>query len=142
MVDITKGTILIHSGEGAVGSYEHYHGARTGRALKSRLTSEQAHGDRWARALIHDHDSVYSVLSDDLTEVVDQREVHPAHIIDIGFSTAQAMAELGAAYSTITLHARNLGIAKRGRDYLFTAADIARLRESLATSRPGRPPSK
>lgn len=139
MIDITTGDILIHSGEGEIGSYERYHGARTVPALKTRLAGERHHGDRWAHALIGDGAGVYSVLSDDLTEVVDQREVTPASIVDMGCTSAQAMAELGVAHPTITKHARALGIKRRGRDYLFTAPDIERMRQSIAGAKPGRP---
>ena len=48
-------TIRIVSGEGTIGSSEIYTGVRRIRALKSRLTRERCHGDRWARAevLVH-----------------------------------------------------------------------------------------
>lgn len=55
------------------------------------------------------------------------------------YTASEAAIKLGVAYSTITLHARKLGIARRGRDYLFTEADIKALRQSLAASVPGRP---
>lgn len=55
------------------------------------------------------------------------------------YTVADAARMLGAATSTITKHARRLGIARRGRDYVFTDADIDALRCSLAASKPGRP---
>ena len=45
-------TITIISGEGEIGTREDYTGKRTVRALRSRLTKERAHGDRWAYAEI------------------------------------------------------------------------------------------
>ena len=47
--------IAIVSGEGSVGAVETYHGARTMRAIKERLTRQIVSGVRWAdsiRALI------------------------------------------------------------------------------------------
>ena len=38
----------IISGEGELGTVEAYIGARTARAVKSRLTKERCGGDRWA----------------------------------------------------------------------------------------------
>jgi len=61
--------IRIVSGEGDVGGAEAYTGKRTIRALKSRLTRERCHGDRWARAeaLVNaetdDYPAVYSEIS-------------------------------------------------------------------------------
>ena len=54
------------------------------------------------------------------------------------YTTEEAASRLDAAVSTVTLHARKLGIRKRGRDYMFTAADIMALRESMQQG-PGRP---
>jgi len=58
---------------------------------------------------------------------------------DMGCTSEQAMAELGVAHPTITKHARALGIKRRGRDYLFSAADLERMRQSIAGAKPGRP---
>lgn len=55
------------------------------------------------------------------------------------YTVADAARMLDAATSTITKHARRLGLHRRGRDYVFTDADLNALRESLAASRPGRP---
>ena len=44
--------IRIVSGEGEIGTREDYTGKRTLRALRSRLTKERCHGDRWAYAEI------------------------------------------------------------------------------------------
>lgn len=55
------------------------------------------------------------------------------------YTVADASRMLGSATSTIRKHARRLGVTKRGRDYLFGNLDIARLRNSLAASKPGRP---
>ena len=54
---IQTNDILIVSGEGEVGGTESYNGTRTMRAIKSRLTRERCHGDRWARALVYSHDA-------------------------------------------------------------------------------------
>jgi len=42
-------TLYIISGEGTYGHREEYTGKMTVRAIKSRLTRERCHGDRWAR---------------------------------------------------------------------------------------------
>lgn len=47
-----KPKIYISSGEGEVGRVVAYTGTLTVRALKSRLTREEAGGDRWARVLL------------------------------------------------------------------------------------------
>jgi len=47
--------IYIISGEGDIGTCEKYNGARTSRAIKSRLTKECSGGDRWARAIVYSH---------------------------------------------------------------------------------------
>ncbi len=56
------------------------------------------------------------------------------------YTVADAARLLDAATSTITKHARRLGLSKRGRDYVFTEADILALTWSLTSSKPGRPP--
>ncbi len=55
------------------------------------------------------------------------------------YTVADAAQMLDAATSTITKHARRLGLRRRGRDYVFTDADLDALRRSLASSKPGRP---
>ena len=55
------------------------------------------------------------------------------------YTTAEAAAVLGAAISTVTKHARKLGIIRLSRDYLFAAADLTALRRSMSESKPGRP---
>lgn len=47
--------IAIVSGEGSVGAVETYHGARTMRAIKERLTKERCGGARWAKAKVFSH---------------------------------------------------------------------------------------
>jgi len=42
--------ILIHSGEGEVGTFEVYKGKDSTKAIKTRLTKERNGGDRWADA--------------------------------------------------------------------------------------------
>ena len=54
------------------------------------------------------------------------------------YTTTEAATLLAAAHPTITLHARKLGFAKHGRDYLFTDADLAAMRASMH-GKPGRP---
>jgi len=51
-MDLSKGRIAIFSGEGDTGSWKEYTGARTEQALKTRLTKERCHGQRWAYAYI------------------------------------------------------------------------------------------
>ncbi len=53
-MDLTTGTILIFSGEGDEGTWERYEGARTLKAIRSRLSRERCHGDRWASAWIEE----------------------------------------------------------------------------------------
>ena len=54
-------------------------------------------------------------------------------------TVAEAAELLGVAYSTVTKHARALGIAKHAGRYLFSEADIEALRMSIAEAIPGRP---
>jgi len=49
------GRIVILAGEGTEGNFSTYHGKRTERAIKSRLTRERCSGDRWAHAYIYIH---------------------------------------------------------------------------------------
>lgn len=55
LIDNSSNPIYIVSGEGEQGSRELYTGKRTMRAIKSRLTKERCHGDRWARAEVYSH---------------------------------------------------------------------------------------
>jgi len=48
---------LIRSGEGETYADEEYTGARTLRAVRSRLTRERRSGDRHAQALVHMHNT-------------------------------------------------------------------------------------
>ncbi len=50
--------VLILSGEGERGSFARYNGKRTERAIRSRLTRERCHGDRFARLFVDDEGSV------------------------------------------------------------------------------------
>lgn len=87
-MDLTKGDMLIMSGEGTgAGTIERYYGARTERAIRSRLSRERCHGDRWAEAWIEEpeHDdgsgnTVYGKLGKGLDEIVDMRSI-PASVI-------------------------------------------------------------
>ena len=47
--------ILIISGRGDFGGVDIYHGKRTEKALKLRLTRERCQGDRWAKAILYTH---------------------------------------------------------------------------------------
>lgn len=49
--------IVILSGEGEIGTFEKYNGKRTVKEIRSRLTSERCHGDRWAKAYMYMHES-------------------------------------------------------------------------------------
>jgi len=52
-MDLGKGDMLIMSGEGdGPGTIERYEGARTAKAIRSRLSRERCHGDRWASVWI------------------------------------------------------------------------------------------
>lgn len=51
-MDLSKGDIVIFSGEGDEGTWERYNGAREAKALRSRLSRERCSGDRWASAWI------------------------------------------------------------------------------------------
>lgn len=51
-IDLTKKRIAIFAGEGDCGSWSEYTGARTEKAIKTKLTKERCHGDRWAYAYI------------------------------------------------------------------------------------------
>lgn len=51
--------IRIVSGEGETTTVETYTGALTRRAIKSKLTRERCHGDRWARAEVYSHTNEY-----------------------------------------------------------------------------------
>jgi hypothetical protein len=78
------GDLLIFSGEGDVGNWEHYHGSRTVRAIRSRLTKERAHGDRWATLWVSlpETDGVYGQLDAGLVEIVSERRVPDSVILD------------------------------------------------------------
>lgn len=89
-MDLTKGDMLIASGEGAgAGKIERYYGARTERAIRSRLSRERCHGDRWASAYIElegveavgrPGETVYGELGRDLNEIVGQRAISASAI--------------------------------------------------------------
>lgn len=49
--------IVILSGEGIQGIFEEYDGKRTITAIKSKLTKEKCHGDRFASAWIFEHEN-------------------------------------------------------------------------------------
>ena len=76
------------SGEGTgEGTIERYYGARTERAIRSRLSRERCHGDRWAEVWIEEPDrsdgtgaTVYGKLDKGLDEVTDERAI-PASVI-------------------------------------------------------------
>lgn len=53
-------SIYIVSGEGEVGTRERYHGKRTMRALRMRLTRERCGGDRFARAEYGSGEPIYT----------------------------------------------------------------------------------
>lgn len=59
MTDVSKlietNEIHIVAGEGELGTTEIYNGARTIRAIKTRLTKERCGGDRWAKAKVYSH---------------------------------------------------------------------------------------
>lgn len=63
-MDLTNSTILILSGEGTTGTWERYEGARTPKAIRSRLSRERCHGDRWASVWIEAGDGPWYVELD------------------------------------------------------------------------------
>ena len=77
-------------------------------------------------------------LMDNGEQDTDYRETTEA-LDAVGITVAEAAKQLGAAAPTVTKHARKLRIGQRVHGYLFTNADMEALRESMATSRPGRP---
>ena len=54
---IKANEIRILSGEGESGTSAQYTGARTMRAIQSKLAKERCNGDRWVKALVYSHDS-------------------------------------------------------------------------------------
>lgn len=85
--------IIIHSGEGEVGTYERYYGERSKKALRARLSRERCHGDRWAHAWMADGTTerdpaagvsqwpTYWKLGDDLEQTSEARSINPASIL-------------------------------------------------------------
>ena len=58
LIENSNSAINIVSGEGqGEGISESYHGKRTLRAIKMRLTKERSGGDRWAKAMVYSHKS-------------------------------------------------------------------------------------
>ena len=51
-MDLNTGDMVIFSGEGDTGTFERYYGARTAKAIRSKLSRERCGGDRWASAWI------------------------------------------------------------------------------------------
>lgn len=86
MLDLTTGSMLIISGEGTgAGIIERYEGARTARAISSRLSRERAHGDRWAEVWIEEPErapDTYGKLGRGLDEIVDERTIPASSISD------------------------------------------------------------
>lgn len=73
--------IVILSGEGEIGTYELYAGTRTERAIKSRLTKEKCHGDRWAKAYIYLHESETGSVYVNLENADDMRHIDKANVL-------------------------------------------------------------
>lgn len=63
---IKTNEIRIISGEGEIGSSELYHGKRSIRAIKMRLTKERCHGDRCAKAVVFIHNSDLGMVFQDI----------------------------------------------------------------------------
>jgi len=59
--------------------------------------------------------------------------------IEILHTNAEAARILGVAQSTLTKHARRIGLTRMGRDWMYSESDIEALRKSLSESTPGRP---
>lgn len=56
----------------------------------------------------------------------------------MALTARQAAKRIGCAYSTITLHCRQMGITRDGRDYLLDDDQVEALRERIRDRR-GRP---
>lgn len=101
-MDLENGDMLIYSGEGDSGTFERYFGARSPKAIRSKLSRERCGGDRWASAWIELDDvqdkgwreagiehKVYGKLGRGLDEITDQRAVACA---DVRENPAAALA--------------------------------------------------
>ena len=66
ILKLTKNKIAIVSGDGEIGTAELYGGTLSERAIRSRLTRERCHGDRWARAVQWSHVNIYGEVGYDL----------------------------------------------------------------------------
>lgn len=126
-MNLTTGTILIFSGEGDKGTWERYEGARTPRAIRSRLSRERCHGDRWASVWIEEPSmedrgypkvSVYVELDRDLYGTtgrmravpVDRIRINPAAQLRAG-KTNPASAENGKRGGRPKKGSRNINVA-------------------------------
>ena len=101
-MDLENGDMLIYSGEGDTGSFERYFGARSPKAIRSKLSRERCSGARWASVWIEldgvqdkgwrlariEH-KVYGKLGRGLDEITDQRAVACA---DVRENPAAALA--------------------------------------------------
>lgn len=86
-MNLDTGDMVIFSGEGDIGTFERYYGARTAKAIRSKLSRERCGGDRWASAWIETGSddlgrTVYGKLGRDLAEIIDQRSIERDDIID------------------------------------------------------------
>ena len=73
--DYPDSDIVILSGEGEGGTFEHYTGKRAPQAIKTKLTRERCHGDRWAKAYIYLHESETGCVYVNLEDTRDMREI-------------------------------------------------------------------
>ena len=100
-MDLTKGDMLIFSGEGEAGTIERYEGARTAKAIRARLSRERVKGDRWASAWIEAPElddgsgrTAYVKLGTDLEPTSELRAIDPA-AIRVNPAAALAAAKRG-----------------------------------------------
>ena len=61
-----KEIIIISGEDDGPGTEVIYRGKRTQKAIKTRITKEKCHGDRWATAIIFSHESKTGPVGTDL----------------------------------------------------------------------------
>ena len=72
--------IVILSGEGSVGTFEEFTGKRTARSLKTKITKESCHGDRFVRVFAsagdkYEDNTFIELGSDDLQPTGEMRTI-------------------------------------------------------------------
>lgn len=132
-MDLTTGDMLILSGEGDNGSWERYFGARTAKAIRSKLSRERCGGDRWASVWIETGkddlgNTAYGKLDASFDGIVSQRSVEQD---DIRENPAARLASLKRG--------RSASSAENGRAGGRPRQPSDRLPMELAVSKDGKP---